>query len=127
MTPDILPSTKPRRDDEAQLQRAIVSYLKLAARPNALWFAVPNGEKRSKATAAKLKSMGVLAGVGDLCFILATGVAAFMELKAGKNRQSKEQVAFEALCDANGAAYVVVTSFDQAVAILKSWGVVRGR
>lgn len=127
MTPDILPSTKPRRDDEAQLQRAIVSYLKLAAHKNAIWFAVPNDGKRSRAAGKRAKEMGMLPGVADLCFLVRGGYAAFMELKVGKNKQSPAQVAFEALCDANGTPYALVTSFDQAVAILKSWGVVRGR
>ena len=33
----------------------------------ALLYAVPNGELRSKATAAKLQKMGVKAGVPDMC------------------------------------------------------------
>ena len=115
---------KPRRRDEEALQRSIAAYLTIAA-PKALWFAVPNGEARSKATAGRLKAQGVRAGVADLCFVLRDGTAAFMELKVNGNRQSAAQLVFEQRCIEAGVPYVVATSFDQAVEIFKGWGVVR--
>lgn len=114
----------PRRNDEEKLQRSIVSYLGIAA-PRAIWFAVPNGEKRSKSTAGRLKAMGVRAGVADLCFVLRDGSAAFVELKAGAGRQSAAQLVFEQRCIDNDTPYVVITSLDQAIEVFKGWGVVR--
>ncbi len=119
-------STKaPRRRDEEQLQRSVVAYLGYTARKDAIWFHVPNGEGRSKATGGRLKAMGVRAGVADLCFVLRNGSAAFMELKASGGRQSAAQLVFEQRCIDAGVPYVVVTSMDGAVEILKAWGVCR--
>ena len=57
-------------------------------------YAVPNGGKRDKATAAKLKAEGVKAGVPDV--VLPVGRIGYqgfyIELKVGKNTTSKDQV-----------------------------------
>ncbi len=128
MTPSIPVETeelrKMRRNDEEQLQRSIASYLKIAA-PKAMWFAVPNGEHRSKATGGRLKAMGVRAGVPDLCFIVSRWRVAFMELKVAGGRMSKPQEAFAAYCEENMIPHAVVTSLDQAIEIFKGWGIVR--
>jgi hypothetical protein len=116
---------KPRRNEEEQLQRGIVAYLGYAARKDAIWFHVPNGEGRSKATGGRLKAMGVRAGVADLCFVLSDGHAAFMELKANGGKQRAAQLVFEQRCIDVGVPYVVVTNMDTAMEILKAWGVVR--
>jgi hypothetical protein len=116
---------KPRRNDEEQLQRGIVAYLGYAARKDAIWFHVPNGEGRSKAAGGRLKAMGVRPGVADLCFVLKDGHAAFMELKAVGGKQSANQLVFEQRCIDCGVPYVVVTSMGGAIEILKAWGVVR--
>lgn len=116
---------KVRNRDEEQLQRSIVSYLEIAAHKDAIWFAVPNGEHRSKATGGRLKAMGVKAGVADLCFLVKRGYAAFMELKVNGGRQSAAQLVFEQRCIDNNVPYVVVTNMDTAIEVLKGWGVVR--
>lgn len=118
-------TAKPRRNDEEQLQKAIVEYLHRAAKPHVIWFAIPNGEKRSKATAGRLKAMGVRAGVADLCIFVNRSHAAFVELKVNRNKQSAAQVAFQAMCEDNQIPYAVVTSFEMAVSVFKGWGVVR--
>jgi hypothetical protein len=60
----------------------------------ALLFAVPNGGKRDKRTAAKLKAEGVRAGVPDLCLPVARGVyhGLFIEMKVGRNKAEPEQL-----------------------------------
>jgi hypothetical protein len=118
-------SAKPRRNDEEKLQRSVVAYLGYAARKDAIWFHVPNGEGRSKATAGRLKAMGVKAGVADLCFVLKDGSAAFMELKANGGKQRAAQLVFEQRCIDCGVPYVVVTNMDTAIEVLKGWGVTR--
>ncbi|MBD5536879.1 MAG: VRR-NUC domain-containing protein [Lachnospiraceae bacterium] len=58
-----------------------------------LLFHVPNGGKRNVAEAARLKAMGVKAGVPDLCLpVPMNGFAGlYIEMKYGKNRTTKEQ------------------------------------
>ena len=93
-----------RNDKHHKCQVAIVDFCRRY--PGAEWiFAVPNGDKRNKATAAKLKREGVLAGVWDLflpvCKEQWDGWAKFIpynglwiEVKAGKDRLSSKQKAF---------------------------------
>ena len=58
-----------------------------------LLYAIPNGGKRDKATAAKLKQEGVKAGVPDICLPVARrGYHGFyIEMKVGKNKPSTDQ------------------------------------
>lgn len=69
--------------------------------PDLRWaFHVPNGEKRDKATAARLKAMGTKPGVPDVLLpvtrydpqtnIVSHGLA--IELKHGRNRETPEQI-----------------------------------
>lgn len=72
---------------EERLQRAVAQYLRPAVRDaECLWWHVPNGGHRAPSTAARLKLMGVRAGVPDLAFILPGGRCAYIELKAGPGR-----------------------------------------
>jgi len=73
-----------------------------------VWFHCPNGEKRDKVTAAKLKKMGVRPGVADFIMLLTSGRALAVELKTLKGRQSEDQQGFQASWEANGGAYVIV-------------------
>lgn len=111
------------RDDEAKLQAALVQHLKLRAPANVIWYHCPNGGLRSKRGAAKLKAQGVRAGVPDLCFVLADGHAAYMELKAPTGRLSPEQKAFREQCAAMEVEYAVSADLDQCLSILTAWGV----
>ncbi len=117
------PDHKPRANEEETLQRAIVQHLVLTAPKNVLWWHTPNGEHRSKRTGGKLKAMGVQPGVPDLCFVLANGYAAFMELKAPGGRLSPAQKAFQQRCTAMGLLYVVCADIDTALHTLRGWGV----
>jgi hypothetical protein len=59
----------------------------------ALLFAIPNGGKRSKAVAGKLKAEGVKAGVPDICLPVPRGSyhGLFIELKAKGGAASDSQ------------------------------------
>jgi hypothetical protein len=59
----------------------------------ALLYAIPNGGKRDKTTAARLKSEGVRAGVLDACLPVARQGfhGYYLEMKAGKNRLTPAQ------------------------------------
>lgn len=74
--------------------------------PDVLIFAIPNGEKRSKAAAGRLKAEGVVAGMPDLC-VPEWGLWVEMKrLKGG--RLSPEQSQMRAyLREACGATVIV--------------------
>lgn len=79
---------------EDQLQAACTQWLwNTYPQTRRCLFHIPNGGSRNAREAVKLRAMGVVAGVHDLCFIWASRVY-FFELKVGKNIQSKEQLAF---------------------------------
>lgn len=81
-----------RRRPEDLLQRAVCQYLDaLQSQGRLLYFAVPNGGKRSMIEAAIMKGLGVKAGVPDLCIVLKNGVVAFAELKSEEGRVSEKQ------------------------------------
>ena len=58
-----------------------------------LIYATPNGGKRSKRTAARLKAEGVKAGIPDLQLPVARGeyIGLFIEMKYGKNKTTPDQ------------------------------------
>lgn len=59
-------------------------------------FAIPNGGKRDKITAANLKAEGVKAGTSDIFLPVARGRwhGLFIELKIGKNKPTPAQFEF---------------------------------
>lgn len=59
-------------------------------------FAIPNGGKRDVGTAKKLKSEGVRAGVCDLQLLVSNKFykGLFIEMKYGKNKETKAQNEF---------------------------------
>jgi len=115
-----------RRHDEDGIQAALVEHLRWRLVPGVVWYAVPNGEKRDIVTASRLKKLGVRAGVADIAFVLPGGAAAYLELKAGKEGwQSPEQKQFEADVTAAGARYALARTIDDALTVLKEWGVIR--
>lgn len=116
----------PRKAAEVDIHCAIVKLLQLKAKPSLIYFHVPNGERRDKITAAKLKRMGVRAGVPDLVFVLPGGCAGFMEVKSDSPRLSPEQREFIEDSIALGARCTVVRSVDEAEAVLSTWGVLKG-
>ena len=100
------------RNPEHILQSAIVKYLWFNKIFN---FAVPNGGRRDKLTAIKLKREGVIAGAPDLIIVL-PGKVVFVELKNGKiGRQSQKQKWFEKEIKGFGFDYVVWRDFSDAV------------
>lgn len=80
-------------------------------------FSVPNGGKRDKVTAAKLKAEGALAGVADLILLKSNRQygALLIEMKAGTGRQADTQRQWQKLIQADGYKYVVCRSVDDFV------------
>lgn len=97
-----------------------------------LLFAIPNGGKRDKVTAARLKAEGVRAGVPDIFWPVArnaeitarmvTWRGLFIEMKAVDGRVSDEQDKWIADLEAQGYCCCVAWSFAQArQCILNYW------
>ena len=95
--------------------------------PEWFYYHVPNGEERPKRAAAKLKRMGLIAGVADFAFIDPNGCARFMEIKRPSERYSlsEDQINFQAFCSRTGVPYVVVCATDEAIRVLSEWGALK--
>ena len=83
------------------------------------YFAIPNGELRGKNAihgkiiGDRLRKEGVKAGVADLQVLLEGGISIFIEMKAGKGRQSELQKTFERKVKSLGFNYIVLNSADK--------------
>lgn len=116
---------------EFQIQIAVASHFKAleCVLKTFTFFHVPNGGLRSKSAAAKLKAMGVRAGVHDLVFLLNGGGCLLIELKNSKGRPSENQKAFFGIVEKLGHASYLVEADDgndainQITGILKAHGV----
>ena len=100
------------RNLEHAEQAALISWVKyegLRKFPElALLFAIPNGGKRSKVTAALLKAEGVFPGVPDM-FLPVSRLRChglFIEMKVGKNKPTKAQLDF--MCQVRSEGYKAV-------------------
>lgn len=117
--------TRRKEHPEQDLQINLVKHIRWRLMPRVVFFAVPNGEKRSKVTGAILKAMGVRAGVHDLIFLLPGPVLFTLELKAGNNGMSPEQEAFARDIEAIGGSWAVASTLDDALRILVAVGVIK--
>lgn len=106
---------------EHAIQCAVSRFLDLALDdlPGALWFAIPNGGKRHKSVAVRLKAEGVKAGVYDI-YILYTAQTYFIEMKTKKGTRSKEQKEFAEKAIAAGAICTVCRSVEEVEAFLRA-------
>jgi len=84
--------------------------------PQTIVYAIPNGGKRSKITAARLKAEGVRSGVPDYCLPVARGGyhALYVELKTLTGRPSREQIDYIRQLEAAGNMCCVAKGWDQA-------------
>ena len=100
---------------EDDVQKACIRWFRLQ-HPSKILFHVNNSVYANGLTAmkrqARLKSMGVLAGVSDL-ILCYRGKTTFIEVKTDKGRQSPNQKSFETKAASSGFDYHIVRSFDQ--------------
>ena len=85
--------------------------------PELKWlYHIPNGGKRGKAEAARLKRMGVKAGVSDLFLPVPRGGyhGLYIEMKAKGGRLSKEQKEFIPFAKSQGYCVEVKWTYDGA-------------
>lgn len=103
---------------------ALADVLNRWARKDWLWTHFPAGEKRAPETARRLKRMGLKPGWPDFIFIGPKAELKLLELKRGSNPLTEEQLHFHAAMRARRIDCRVARSFEQAIEILGSWGVV---
>lgn len=82
-----------RNDKEHKEQVAFVEWFK-SNFPDLIIYAIPNGGKRGKKEAIKLKEEGVLGGVSDLCVLLPKGKSLYIEMKCDAGTLKDNQIDF---------------------------------
>jgi hypothetical protein len=108
---------------EEQLHRAVVQLLGIyEARGLLAYCHVPNGERRDPVTGARLKAMGVRAGVPDL-LLWSYGSHFQIELKAGQRRPSAAQDLWRGMMATHDCDVHVCRSIDEVEAVLRLEGV----
>lgn len=88
-----------------------------------LLIAIPNGGYRNAREAARLKRMGVRAGVSDylLPVFCWKTPGLWLELKAGKNKATPEQLKWLRLMQEQGYATAVCTGWVEAARAISSY------
>jgi hypothetical protein len=110
---------------EKQIQASVLQHLAWRSVPQLFWFAVPNGEWRSRVTGAILKGQGVVAGVPDLILVHA-GRCFGLELKSDNGRLSDAQRETHERLRQAGAHVAVAHGLDAAIKQLTEWRLLRG-
>jgi len=103
-----------------------MEYLRLNARLDVYYFAIPNAAKRSWKAAALMKAEGLTAGVADLCIMLMGGRTAWLELKTAKGTQRQAQINFQIICTTLGHPYYLVRTLEDAIAALRVLEALKG-
>jgi hypothetical protein len=117
---------KMRKHLEDALQIQCATWLRRQY-PKLLWWHCPNGGGRSAREGARLKRMGVLAGVADFTIIhpgrsdTDNPLISFLELKIGKGTQSESQIEFQIAVERLGCSYKVCRSFEEFVKTVREW------
>jgi hypothetical protein len=117
---------RPKPALERQIHIAVADLLRDYRKPGWIFFHPANGEYRTKETGALLQRLGVLPGVPDLILIGPTGQHYYLELKRGLAPMSLAQIRFRTELRSRNVPYGVARSFDEAVAFLEQWGVLKG-
>ena len=86
-------------------------------------FSVPNGGRRNKKEAVRLKRQGVTAGVSDIICLVPNDNYPFLclETKTASGTQSKEQKQFQREVESAGGLYMIFRSAEEGINILKKY------
>lgn len=121
-------NTKPRRkrpsSEEHELQVACVQWFRYQyPQYDHNLFAVPNGGKRDKVTAGKLKAEGQKAGISDLVLLKANKHhhALLIEMKTSKGRLSQAQAQWRNLITRDGFRYAVCRSLEEFIETINNY------
>lgn len=110
----------PYLGSEDNFQTAIARYLDYQ---NILWCAVPNGGKRNKAEAAKLKRTGTKAGFPDLAIFEAVGGynGLMIELKVKKGKVRPNQIEWLTRLQERGFKVAVCYNIDSVMELVQNY------
>lgn len=108
--------------DEETIHKSVLDWLRLVL-PNALIWHCPNGGAREPREAAKLKRLGVVAGIPDIFILGEGGFAGALEIKTQVGRLSSEQHNVHSHMRRLGFKIFVVRGIVEAREALASWGV----
>lgn len=119
-------TTYVRRSSEDVEQQAVIQWARMSSGryPElALLHHIPNGGNRNAREGAKLKRMGVLAGVPDLHLPAARGgyISLYIEMKFGGGRTSKGQQDFISLATEFDNCCRVCYSAEEAIETIKAY------
>jgi hypothetical protein len=112
----------PDRNAEARIQAAIVEWVRTVA-PDVLIFAVPNGGRRSKAEAARLRWTGVVAGIPDLAVIAPSGKGSFPRSEVGDRSAIGGSARDHSRSGRLGSPFMTVTSIDDVRRAFSGWDI----
>jgi hypothetical protein len=79
-----------------------------------------NQNSHNRIKGALNRSMGVISGVADMCYIIKGGVV-WIEWKTEDGRQSKEQKSFQSLVESFGHEYFIVRSYVEFLEIIEKF------
>ena len=107
---------------ESKLQQNCITWFKYQY-PNHVLYAIPNGGKRNLREASRLKAEGVLAGVSDLFLMKPSNGyhGLFIEMKAGKGKQTDNQIEFEKMAKKEGYDYRIARSLPDFQNIIEGY------
>lgn len=107
---------------EHTIQKTCVDWFDLQY-SGLLLYAIPNGGKRSKAQAGKLKAEGVRAGVPDLYLAVVTQTypGLYIETKTTSGQPSDEQLIAHAYLRAQGYQVELVRNLEQFQAVVNEY------
>lgn len=113
-----------RSEDTEQIQVINWAHWHTGKYPELKWLHhIPNGGSRNRIEAAKLKEMGVKAGVSDLFLPCRKGIygGMYVEMKFGSNRQTDKQKEFLADMVRNGYFVVTCYSAEKAIQVIEEY------
>lgn len=115
--------TKPKHEEHT-LQCACVRWFRFQYPHLArLFFAVPNGVRTFKSSAAKAKAEGMVAGVADTLLLVQRGGSGglCLEFKTAKGRQSDAQKEWQREVERQGYRYVVIRTIEQFISTINEY------
>lgn len=110
--------SKRRKTPEQDLQMAVAQFLRVALKPPVIWSAFPAGGGGA-IRGAILRGMGLQAGWPDVLVMAPGPIVVGIELKAGKGKQSEQQIRIQnGFVDCN-ASYAIARTVNHVEVILR--------
>ena len=110
---------------EDAIQCAVFDHIRVRGSRDLVARHTPNGGKRNMIEAARFKGLGVRAGISDVVAVHRGRIFA-LELKAPGGSASEAQLKLIADIERAGACTCVAEGLDEALAVLETWGLLRG-